>query len=315
MSHRWKTLLAFGIIYFVWGSTYIFIRIGVLAVPPLLFAAIRFFIAGLLLVVWTLARREPWPTARQWGSISLLAALIFVCDYGLLFWAEVKVASGVAAVIMATIPVFIAVAEILLLRTQQMTLRLGGALAIGVGGVAVLMARSLQLGTAPISTVGAVALTVAAISWSIASVMTRKLELPSSKLLSAGAQMLVGGVLLAVVAAALGEPRRFHPGAVSGQAWFALAYLIVMGSILGFTSYLWLIHRESPTKVGTYAYVNPVVAVLLGYFLGGEGLGLRTILGTALVLASVLLITLGKSTRSRAGTARREQIDGETCAE
>src|SRR5215469_3474194 len=315
MSHRWKTLLAFGIIDFVWGSTYIFIRIGVHEVPPLLFAAIRFFIAGLLLVVWTLARREPWPTAREWASISVLAALIFVCDYGLLFWAEVKVASGVAAVIMATIPVFIAVAEILVLRTQRMTLRLGGALAIGVGGVAVLMARSLQLGTAPISTVGAVALIVAAISWSIASVMTRKLELPSSKVLSSGAQMLVGGMLLAVVAAALGEPRRFHPGAVSGQAWVALAYLIVMGSILGFTSYLWLIHRESPTKVGTYAYVNPVVAVLLGYFMGGEGLGLRTILGTALVLASVLLITLGKSTRSRAGTARREQIGGETCAD
>jgi len=163
--------------------------------------------------------------------------------------------------------------------------------------------------------VGAVALKDAAISWSIASVMTRKLDLPSSKVLSAGAQMLVGGMLLAVVAAALGEPRRFHPEAVSGQAWFALVYLIVMGSILGFTSYLWLIHRESPTKVGTYAYVNPVVAVLLGYFMGGEGLGLRTILGTALVLASVLLITLGKSTRSRAGTGRREQIGGETCAE
>jgi drug/metabolite transporter (DMT)-like permease len=103
--------------------------------------------------------------------------------------------------------------------------------------------------------------------------------------------------MLAVVAAALGEPRRFHPAAVSGQAWFALAYLIVMGSLLGFTAYLWLIHRESPTKVGTYAYVNPVVAVLLGYFLGGEPLGLRTILGTVLVLASVLLITVGKVVR------------------
>ena len=297
MSHRWKTLLAFGIIYFVWGSTYIFIRIGVHAVPPLLFAAIRFFTAGLLLLAWTFARREPWPTAREWGSISLLAALIFVCDYGLLFWAELKVASGVAAVIMATIPVFIAIAEIVLLRTQRMTLRLGGALLIGLAGVAVLMAHSFNLGTAPISTVGALALIAASISWSIASIMTRKLPLPSSKVLSSGAQMLVGGAMLAVVAAALGEPRRFHPAAVSGQAWFALAYLIVMGSLLGFTAYLWLIHRESPTKVGTYAYVNPVVAVLLGYFLGGEPLGLRTILGTVLVLASVLLITVGKVVR------------------
>ena len=127
--------------------------------------------------------------------------------------------------------------------------------------------------------------------------------------------MLVGGVMLAVVATAFGEPRRFHPAAVSGRAWFALVYLIVMGSIIGFTSYLWLIHRESPTKVGTYAYVNPVVAVLLGYFLGGEPLGLRTILGTVLVLASVLLITLGKSARSGSETAKRERIGGETCTE
>jgi len=314
MSHRWKTLLAFGIIYFVWGSTYIFIRIGVHEVPPLLFAAIRFFIAGLLLLVWTFARREPWPTRREWVSISLLAALIFVCDYGLLFWAELKVASGIAAVIMATIPVFIAIAEIVLLRTQRMTLRLGGALLIGIAGVAVLMVHSFNLGTAPISTVGAVALIAASISWSIASVMTRKLPLPSSKMLSSGAQMLVGGAMLAVISEALGEPRRFHPAAVSGQAWFALVYLIVMGSLLGFTAYLWLIHRESPTKVGTYAYVNPVVAVLLGYFLGGEPLGLRTILGTVLVLASVLLITLGKSARIGAQKMKVEPTDGETCA-
>lgn len=315
MSPRWKTLLAFGIIYFVWGSTYIFIRIGVHAVPPLLFAAIRFFIAGLVLVAWAFARREPWPKGREWLSISLLAALIFVCDYGLLFWAEQKVASGIAAVIMATIPVFITIAEILLLRTQRMTLRLAGALAIGIAGVAVLMARSFNLGTAPISPLGAMALIAAAISWSVASIMTRKLPLPSSKVLSSGAQMFVGGVMLAAVAAAFGEPRRFHPADVPGQAWFALVYLIVMGSIIGFTSYLWLIHRESPTKVGTYAYVNPVVAVLLGYFLGGEPLGLRTILGTVLVLASVLLITIGKSPRNSAETTNRERISGETCVE
>lgn len=127
--------------------------------------------------------------------------------------------------------------------------------------------------------------------------------------------MLVGGAMLAVISEAIGEPRRFHPAAVSAQAWFALAYLIVMGSLLGFTAYLWLIHRESPTRVGTYAYVNPVVAVLLGYFLGGEPLGLRTILGTVLVLASVLLITLGKSTRSSAEKVKADRVGGETCAE
>ena len=315
MSHRWKTLLAFGIIYFVWGSTFLAIRVGVLAVPPLLFAAIRFFIAGLVLVAWMAFRREPWPRAREWRSICLLAALIFVGDYGLLFWAEQKVPSGIAAVMLATIPAFIAIAEILLLRTARMTAQLGLALLIGIAGVVVLMSHSLALGGAAISTVGALALIVAAMFWSVASVITRRLPLPSSKVQGAGAQMLAGGAMLAVVAAVFGEPRRFHPAAVPGQAWFALAYLIVMGSIVGFTSYVWLIHHESPTKVGTYAYVNPVVAVLVGYFLGGEALGLRTILGTVLVLASVLLITLGKSMRSSAQTAKRERTSGETCAD
>jgi drug/metabolite transporter (DMT)-like permease len=297
MSHRWKTLLAFGMIYFVWGSTYIFIRVGVHAMPPLLFAAIRFFTAGFLLVAWTLARRETWPTARQWGSICFLGALIFVGDYGLLFWAELKVPSGVTAVIMATIPVFIATAEILLLRTQRLTVQLGGALVIGLAGVAALMSRSLNLGGEPISTIGATALIVASIFWSVASVLTRRLPLPPSKVLSAGAQMLVGGAMLAVISAALGDMRGFHASAIPGKAWFALVYLIVMGSIVGFTAYVWLISHESPTKVGTYAYVNPLVAVLLGYFVAGEPLGLRTVLGTALVLASVLLITLGKVKR------------------
>jgi drug/metabolite transporter (DMT)-like permease len=315
MSHRWKTLVAFGIIYFVWGSTFLAIRVGVHEVPPLLFAAMRFFSAGLALVVWTAFRRETWPTRRQWGSICLLAAPIFVGDYGLLFWAEQKVPSGVAAVMLATIPAFTAIGEVLLLRTARMTLQLVAALIIGLTGVAVLMSHSLGLSGAPINTVGAVALIVASIFWSVASVLTRRLPLPSSKVLSSGAQMLAGGVMLAVVAAAFGEPRRFHAAAVSGQAWFALVYLIVMGSIVGFTCYVWLIHHESPTKVGTYAYVNPVVAVLVGYFLGGEALGLRTILGTVLVLASVLLITLGKSTKSSAEMARPERIGRETCVD
>jgi drug/metabolite transporter (DMT)-like permease len=164
------------------------------------------------------------------------------------------------------------------------------ALLIGLGGVALLMSHSLNLG-APIDTAGAVALILASISWSIASVLTRKLPLPSSKVMSSGAQMLVGGVLLALTAAALGEFRDFHPWAISRGAWLSLLYLIVAGSIMGFTAYVWLIHHESPTKVGTYAYVNPVVAVVLGYFLGGEGLGMRTILGTLSVLISVIVIT------------------------
>src|SRR5271170_2174551 len=159
---KWKTLLAFGIIYFVWGSTFLAIRIGVHEVPPLLLAAMRFSVAGLVLNVWMIARGEPSPSRREWMSASLLGLIIFVFDYGLLFWAEQRVPSGIAAVMMATIPAFMALSEIVLLRTQRLTVRLGLALLVGLGGVAVLTIHSVDLGGAPVEPVGAVALLIAA---------------------------------------------------------------------------------------------------------------------------------------------------------
>jgi drug/metabolite transporter (DMT)-like permease len=287
----WKVLLAFAIIYFVWGSTFLAIRVGVREVPPFLLAGMRFLVAGLVLYGWMRVRGTASPTAREWSAASILAVLIFVFDYGLLFWAERRVPSGMAAVMMATIPVFMALAEIAVLRTQRLTFRLGLALLVGIGGVAVLVGHSMTLGEAPVDTEGACALIFAAISWSVAASLSRKLPLPAAKAMSSGAQMLAGGVFLTLTAALLGEFRGFHVQAVSRGAWLALAYLIVAGSIVGFTAYVWLIHHESPTKVGTYAYVNPVVAVLVGYFLGGEAIGPRTIMGTLLVLVSVVVIT------------------------
>ena len=287
----WKVLLAFAIIYLVWGSTFLAIRVGVREVPPFLLAGIRFLIAGLVLFAWMRAKGTVSPTPREWFSATLLAVLIFVLDYGLLFWAERRVPSGIAAVMMATIPVFMTLSEILFLKTQRLTPRLGAALLVGIGGVLVLVSRSISFGDSPIDTIGAIALIVAAIGWSVGSALTLKLPLPSSKAMSSGAQMFAGGVLLMLTSWLLGEFHGFRVQAVSIKAWLALAYLIVAGSIVAFTAYVWLIHHESPTKVGTYAYVNPVVAVLLGYFLGGEGLSLRTIVGTMLVLVSVVVIT------------------------
>jgi len=299
---RWKTLLAFGIIYFVWGSTYLAIRIGVSEVPPLILASMRFTVAGAVLYGWMLARGERSPTARQWLNASLLASLMFVLDYGLLFWAEQRVPSGLAAVMLATIPVFMALSEIVFLRTQRLTVRLAVALLIGMGGVAVLMSRSLNLGGAPIEHAGAIALLIGSVTWSLASALGRKLQLPESKVMSSGVQMLAGGILLAVAAAGFGEFQGFHPAAVSRGAWLALAYLIVAGSIIGFTAYVWLLHHQSPTKVGTYAYVNPVVAVAAGYFLGGEAVGQRTMIGTALVLVSVVVITTARARKTAVAT-------------
>lgn len=287
----WKVLLAFSIIYFVWGSTFLAIRVGVREVPPFLLAGMRFVLAGVVLYAWMRTRGTASPTRREWTAASLLAVLIFVLDYGLLFWAERRVPSGIAAVMMATIPVFMVLAEILLLGTQRLTAKLAFALALGIGGVAVLVSRSLSLGEVPIDAEGAIALVVAAISWSLGSALTRKLPLPASKPMSSAAQMLCGGVLLTLLAGGLGEFHGLHLETVSRGAWIALAYLVVAGSIVAFTAYVWLIHHESPTKVGTYAYVNPVVAVAVGYFFGGEAVGPRTLLGTLLVLVSVIVIT------------------------
>jgi drug/metabolite transporter (DMT)-like permease len=287
----WKLLLAFAIIYFIWGSTYLAVRVGVREVPPFLYAAFRFIAAGGLLLAWATARGEKLPSARQWKSVLLLAVLIFPLDYGLLFWAETRMPSGIAAVEMATIPVFITLLDVVFLRTMRMSLRLAGALAAGVLGVAVLMSNSMSLGEAPLDRPAALALLVASLCWAVATILTRRLALPQSKVASSGAQMLMGGVQLLAASALLGELYGFRFAAVSAGTWLALAYLVGAGSLVGFTAYVWLLHYESPTKVGTYAYVNPVVAVTIGYFFGAEEVGKRTLLGTFLILVSVVVIT------------------------
>src|SRR4030088_2914768 len=218
----WKTLLAFAIIYFVWGSTFLAIRVGVREVPPLLLASMRFFIAGLVLYAWMRLSGTPSPTRREWLAASALAVCIFVVDYGCLFWAEQRVPSGIAAVMLATIPVFMALSEIIFLRTQRLTFRLALALLIGIGGVSMLMAPWLHSTGAPIDALGAAALIFASITWSVASTLSRKLPLPHSKVMSSGAQMLAGGVFLTLAAAAFGEFRNFHPSTISRGVWLSL---------------------------------------------------------------------------------------------
>src|ERR1700678_3443161 len=159
---RWQVLLAFAILYFVWGSTFLAIRIGVREVPPLLLAGMRFFAAGIVLYCWMRATGTASPTRGEWASTTFLAVLIFLVDYGLVFWAEQRVPSGITAVMLATIPVFTALAEILILRTQRLTFRLGCALMVGLAGVAVLVSRSVSFGDAPIASSGAIALVVGA---------------------------------------------------------------------------------------------------------------------------------------------------------
>jgi drug/metabolite transporter (DMT)-like permease len=250
------------------------------------------------------------PTWREWKAATLLGTLMFLIDYACLFWAEQRVPSGIAAVILAAIPVCITLLEIIFLRTQKLTIRLALGLLVGIIGVAVLMNPSASLGEAPLDRGGAIALLVACLGWSVGTVVSRRLILPDSKPMSAAAQMLSGGVQLVALAAIAGEFGRFHAQAISGMAWFSLVYLIIAGSIISYTAYVWLLEYESPTKVGTYAYVNPVVAVILGAALGGESIGRRTLLGMALILVSVVAITTMKA--RQANTVATKKQDAKT---
>ena len=266
--------------------------------PPFLMAGLRFTAAGLALYAWMRLTGVPSPSWHEWRGATVLGTLMFLMDYACLFWAEQRVPSGVSAVILAAIPVCITLLEIMFLRTQQFTVRLSLGLLVGIVGVAVLMDPSSSLGEAPLDRAGAIALLVACCGWSIGTIVSRRLVLPESKPMSAAAQMLSGGVQLLILAAVSGEFLHFRINEVSRIAWFSLIYLIIAGSIVGYTAYVWLLHYKSPTKVGTYAYVNPVVAVIIGAGFGGEVIGRRTMLGTALILVSVMAITTMKAKQS-----------------
>ncbi len=311
----WKILLAFAIIYLVWGSTYLAIRVGVREMPPFLMAGIRFTTAGLTLYGWMRLSGVPSPSWIEWRGATILGTLMFLIDYACLFWAEQRVPSGVSAVILASIPVCITLLEIIFLQTQRLTVRLSLGLLVGIIGVAVLMDPSSALGEAPLDRGGAIALLVACSGWSVGTVVSRRIVLPESKPMSAAAQMLSGGVQLLILATVSGEVLHFRAQDISRVAWFSLVYLIIAGSIVAYTAYVWLLHYESPTKVGTYAYVNPVVAVIVGAGIGGEVIGHRTLLGMALILVSVVAITTMRRHVTPADTARGQETQVQATVE
>ena len=307
----WKILLAFAIIYIVWGSTYLAIRVGVQEMPPFLMAGLRFTVAGMVLYAWMRISGVSSPSWREWKAAALLGALMFLLDYACLFWAEQRIPSGIAAVILAAIPVCITILEIIFLRTQKLTVRLGLGLLIGIVGVAVLMNPSASFGEVPLDHRGAMALLAACLGWSVGTIVSKRVVQPKSKAMSAAAQMFTGGVMLLVLSGIAGELGSFHIQVVSAKAWFSLLYLIVAGSIVGYTAYVWLLQYESPTKVGTYAYVNPVIAVIVGFAIGGEVIGRRTLLGMGLILVSVVAITTirARQTKLVAGQPSRAAAD------
>jgi drug/metabolite transporter (DMT)-like permease len=285
-----RVIVAFGAIYILWGTTFLAIRIAVLEFPPLLTAGLRFFIAGALLYAYMRMRGLPHPSRKEWRNLALISLCMFVITYGAVFWAEQYVSSGITSVIEATLPIIAIILEMFVFRTLRFEVRLFGAVLLGFCGVALLFfdneAQHLAL-------VPCLAIFAGGIAWSLGAVLSGQLALPRSKPLTAGVEMMLGGAVLLALSALSGE---MHPlPHLSLRAGLALAYLIVFGSLIAYTAYVWLLGRMSVTRVASHAYINPLIAVALGYFAAGEIVTVRTLLSALLVLGSVSLILTRRS--------------------
>ena len=281
-----KLVLAFFAIYVVWGSTYLAIRVAVDTVPPLFAAGIRFTIAGISLFGWSQLRGARAPSRLEWRNLTILGALMFLASYSGLFWAERTLPSGIASVLVATIPVWTALLEIVVFKRQRLEWTLAVSIALGLAGVIMIAIDSTSSGH--VNLLPCLAILASEIAWSTGTIITTMMKLPESKATSAGAQMMIGGVMLLGLSAAV---REFPPiPHISTTAWLAIGYLIVAGSLVAFTAFQWLLTQMPTTVVTSYAYVNPVIALMVGYFLGGEVIGPRAIAGSALVLVSTMAL-------------------------
>ena len=294
MKHRHRRLdarvvLAFAAIYVLWGGTFLAIRIAVLELPPLFASGVRFLIAGATLYIFMRARGNASPTLQEWRSIALTSLCMFVATYAALFWAEQYVPSGVASVIEATLPITAMVFEVFIFRQQRFRLRTGAALLLGFLGVAWLLIRNQH--TFPVFP--CLIILASGAAWSLGAVLTRSLSRPRSLPLTAGAQMMFGGIVLLALSKVTGELQTLPH--ITPRAGAALLYLIVAGSLLGFTAYVWLIGHMPVTRVASHAYVNPLIALALGYFVARESLTPSMLLASALVIASVILILTSSS--------------------
>jgi drug/metabolite transporter (DMT)-like permease len=307
-----KLALAFAAIYLVWGSTYLAIRYAVETIPPLVTAGIRHSIAGGVLFLWAYARGYR-AKREHWIAGAIVGALFFLVGHGTLHWAEQHVASGLAALLIATEPMFILV---LARATGQQKISRLSALGLGLGVVGVAILTGFELSTKDTSLIGMLAVLVGSLSWAAGVVISPKLKLPTDALARTAVPLVCGAIMLLAAAGVTGEFHALHWQAVSMKSILGLAYLIVFGSIVAFTAYTWLLQRCPPTLVATHTYANPVVAVLLGWLFAGEALTARVVLASLAILGAIVLIRRGERvTEHRAiAPATAEAKSAEQCA-
>ncbi len=298
-ASRGGVIAALATLYLVWGSTYLAIRFAIETLPPFLMAGARFLSAGVLLYAWARWRGAPRPAAREWGGATLIGGLLLLGGNGGVVWAEQRVPSGLAALLVATVPLWMVLLESLMRDGRRPAPQVWLGIGLGLAGVLLLVGPGEIAGGRAIDPWGAGVLILASLSWAYGSLVSRRMALPSSPLLATAMEMLGGGVLLAAAGTAAGEWGQLDPGAVTLRSATSLAYLSLFGSIVAFSAYIWLLRVASPALVSTYAFVNPVVAVLLGWAFAGEPLNARTLAAAGIIVAGVVVITTSGRRRGR----------------
>jgi drug/metabolite transporter (DMT)-like permease len=292
---RLRVVAAFAAIYLIWGSTYLGIRIAIETLPPFLTAGLRFIIAGPLLYAWARRNGAPRPTGTQWRAAAIVGGLLLLGGNGLVTWGEQRVSSGLAALLVATVPLWMVLLDWLFMRGGRPAGKVFLGLILGLIGIVLLIGPTDLLGEHRVDLVGVAMLLLAALSWAIGSLYARRAPLPDAPLLGTSLEMIAGGVLLLLASGIKGEWVQVDLASVSLRSWLALGYLTLLGSIVAFTAYTWLLRISTPARVATYAYVNPVVAVVLGWAVVGEVLTGQMLLAAVVIVLAVVVITAGRA--------------------
>jgi len=293
----WTALIA---LYIVWGSTYLAIRFAVETIPPFFHASLRFLVSGAILFIWRRAAGDEKPSLANWKSTAIVGTFLLLGGNGLVGLAEKSVPSGIAALLITTSPFWLVLFESLRSGGNKPTWLSILGLLIGFSGVFLLVGPAEIMGAKhQFDKFGVILLLIAPILWSLGSIYARGADLPKSTLMSTGMQMLAGSVGLFIVSVATGELHGFHIADVSVRSWWGLIYLITIGSLVGFVAYGWLLHNAPVSLFSTYAYVNPVVAVFLGWLFAGEDLNARTVIASAIIIGSVVIINYARQVAAK----------------
>ena len=303
-AHRGRVIAAFIAIYLIWGSTYLGIRFAIETIPPFILSASRFSLAGLIMLIAARVRRAPGVTLPQFRTAAIVGSLLMLGN-SLVGVAEQRIPSGIAALLVAMTPLFMVLLEWARPAGRRPSILVGVGLLIGLTGVATLVGPASFGGGARVDRIGAVIVILGALAWSVGSIYSRHAPRPKSALTMTAIQMLVGGAFVGVVGIMRGELATFHIAAVSARSLAAWIYLLIFGSLIGFTAFVFLLRVSTAARVATYAYVNPIVAVILGWLLAGEVINARMGVAAAIIVSGVALITAAEG-RSSAKAVRRD---------